>query len=301
MPESGIFKADFSKPNVSAEIMSAEPLLSSRTAGWDNINLQVYGSAPFVEIPAHVHTKHCVAVSLGNCSNVERNLADEYKHEHQKLGDCLLVPKDVEHQALGPQGAPGCILMFIEPHFISKIARDSANLDHVELRPTFFKPDPFIQGAGLALREALKNFRTGSQLYAESLSQALAVHLITKYATVPIQPDNPQTGLSQRQLRQALDYIQENLVENIKLSDLSVLLNMSQHHFCRLFRNSMGISPYQYVLRQRVERAKTLLRQHKSQTITDIASECGFSSPSHLSQKFRQITGVTPKIYRKGS
>ena len=72
---------------------------------------------------------------------------------------------------------------------------------------------------------------------------------------------------------------------------------MSQFHFSRLFKQSLDISPHQYVTKQRVEKAKTLLNKN-DRLITDIALECGFNSHSHLSKKFRQLTGMTPKQYR---
>lgn len=59
----------------------------------------------------------------------------------------------------------------------------------------------------------------------------------------------------------------------------------------------MGISPHQYLLQQRIERAKQLLKQ-TDQSVVDIALACGFNSHSHLSKQFRQVTGVTPKAYR---
>ncbi|MEO0708429.1 MAG: helix-turn-helix transcriptional regulator, partial [Cyanobacteria bacterium J06649_5] len=75
------------------------------------------------------------------------------------------------------------------------------------------------------------------------------------------------------------------------------LLDMSQFHFSRLFKQSLGISPYQYLLQQRVECAKQLLK-NTDRLITDIAFTCGFNSHSHLSKQFKQLTGMTPKAYR---
>ena len=100
-----------------------------------------------------------------------------------------------------------------------------------------------------------------------------------------------------RQLRQVLDYIDAHLAQDLKLADLAQLLDMSQYHFSRLFKQSLHISPYQYLLQQRVERAKKLLKQ-TDRLITDIAFDCGFNSHSHLSKQFRQLTGMTPKAYR---
>ncbi|MEO1593102.1 MAG: helix-turn-helix transcriptional regulator, partial [Cyanobacteria bacterium J06632_22] len=78
---------------------------------------------------------------------------------------------------------------------------------------------------------------------------------------------------------------------------LAQLVGMSQFHFGRLFKQSLNLSPYQYLLRQRVERAKQLLKQTDN-PVSEIALECGFNSHSHLGRKFRQLTGVTPKTYR---
>ena len=95
-----------------------------------------------------------------------------------------------------------------------------------------------------------------------------------------------------------LDYINEYLSHDIKLMDLSALLDMSQFHFGRRFKQSMGVSPHQYLIGRRVERAKQLLKS-SDLAIADIALQCGFNSQSHLGKSFRELTGVTPSRYRK--
>jgi AraC family transcriptional regulator len=115
----------------------------------------------------------------------------------------------------------------------------------------------------------------------------------------PTKPDLPvgEGGLSQHQLRQVLDYIHDAFDRDIKLADLAALIDISQFHFSHQFKQSLGISPYQYLLQQRIERAKQLLVQ-TDRSILDIALECRFNSHSHLSKQFRQLTGVTPRKYR---
>ncbi|WP_302885419.1 helix-turn-helix domain-containing protein [Kovacikia minuta] len=81
------------------------------------------------------------------------------------------------------------------------------------------------------------------------------------------------------------------------MTDLSSLLGMSEFYFSRQFKQATGISPYQYLLQQRIERAKQLLKR-SNHSIADIALTCGFNSHSHLSKQFRQLTGTTPKAYR---
>jgi AraC family transcriptional regulator len=85
------------------------------------------------------------------------------------------------------------------------------------------------------------------------------------------------------------------LERDLKLADLAALLDLSQFHFSHMFKQSIGIAPYQYLLQQRIEHAKQLLKQPDSRTaiptILDIALACGFISHSHFSQQFRQLTG----------
>ncbi|MDJ0675080.1 MAG: helix-turn-helix transcriptional regulator [Calothrix sp. MO_167.B42] len=73
---------------------------------------------------------------------------------------------------------------------------------------------------------------------------------------------------------------------------------MSQYYFCRLFRKSMGVTPYQYILKQKVKLAKLLLKEKKLE-IVDIALACGFSNQSQMTKHFKRQTGSTPKVYRE--
>ncbi|NJR26193.1 MAG: helix-turn-helix transcriptional regulator [Richelia sp. CSU_2_1] len=106
--------------------------------------------------------------------------------------------------------------------------------------------------------------------------------------------------IKSRSLRVAIDYIQAHLNEKLTLDAIASQLNISQYHFCELFKKSMGMPPYEYVLRQRIERAKELLQTKKEMAIVDIALECGFANQTHLNKHFRKLTGTTPKAYRNG-
>ena len=83
------------------------------------------------------------------------------------------------------------------------------------------------------------------------------------------------------------------------LEAIAQQLNISQYHFCDLFKQSMKIAPYQYVMQQRIERAKQLLGRHREMAIVDIALRCGFANQPHFHRHFRKYTGITPKAYRK--
>ena len=94
-------------------------------------------------------------------------------------------------------------------------------------------------------------------------------------------------------------YIEDNLAQELTLSELAFRAGLSMAHFARAFRQSVGTPPHRYVLNRRVERAKALLR-HTQQPIADVALDCGFSSQAHLTSIFSRLVGTTPGRYRKG-
>lgn len=110
-------------------------------------------------------------------------------------------------------------------------------------------------------------------------------------------PNKNVDALSAQQLRYTIDYIQANLNRSLNLAIIAAHLNLSYYYFCLLFKKSMGMSPWQYVITQRIDRAKELLKQQKL-SIAEIALACGFSHYSHLNKHFQKVTGTTLRNYQ---
>ncbi|MEL6332611.1 MAG: helix-turn-helix domain-containing protein [Cyanobacteria bacterium J06633_23] len=196
------------------------------------------------------------------------------------------------------EGDEHCLQIRLTDQFIKRVAQETVeqDCDRIHLLPEFQTRNPQLESISMMLLNEWQQAATNG-LYLDSLANILAVNLIRQHATTKVHVPIYEGGLPQRQLLHVLDYIDTHLAQDIKLADLAQLLSMSQYHFSRLFKQSLGVSPYQYLLQQRVERAKHLLR-HTDRLITTIALDCGFNSHSHLSKQFRQLTGVTPKVYR---
>ena len=183
--------------------------------------------------------------------------------------------------------------------FVNRVARETLNRDgdRLEFVPEFKMRDGQLEAISTMLQTELHQQQSSGALYVDSLANILAVHLLRHQTTTRSQLPSYEGGLAPHQLRRIVDYIDAYLDRDIKLTDLAESVGMSQFHFGRLFKQSVGISPYQYLIQQRVERAKLLLQQTQK-PIVDIAFDCGFNSHSHLSKQFRQLTGTTPKAYR---
>ncbi|MBW4550417.1 MAG: AraC family transcriptional regulator [Aphanocapsa sp. GSE-SYN-MK-11-07L] len=274
------------------------PALSSQDQGWENILVEQF-QHPSGECKTHYSDQHAICLSLA--SRPVRFLQIKGGKTHSSLygkGDISITPAHMPFFARW-EGDDHYLQIRIASQFIQSVAKEALELnpDQLELLPEFRTRDPQIEAIAMLLLAELQQKNLGNKLYIASLSNVLAVHLLRQYATTKSDLPIYEGGLPERQLLQVLEYIHDSLAQEIKLADLAALLDISQFHFSHLFKQAIGIAPYQYLLQQRVERAKQLLKQ-TDQPIIDIAFLCGFNSHSHLSKQFRQLTGMTPTAFR---
>ncbi len=145
--------------------------------------------------------------------------------------------------------------------------------------------------------EAESGYLSGA-LYGESLGLALVTHLVSRYSTrLESATRVARGGIAPQRLRRVLNYIHENLAEDVRLSALAQVAGLSLCRFARNFRHSTGITPHQYVTRERVAQAKRMLRE-TDLSITTVANEVGCGTPSQFTAMFRRTTGRTPTAYR---
>jgi AraC family transcriptional regulator len=102
-------------------------------------------------------------------------------------------------------------------------------------------------------------------------------------------------------LRAVVEYIRAHLDARLTLGHLAGVARLSPCHFARLFKNSTGLPPHQYVIARRVERAKDLLRGEGRLPLAEVAAEVGFCSQSHLTRHFKRLVGVTPRRFRSSA
>ena len=134
-------------------------------------------------------------------------------------------------------------------------------------------------------------------MHAESLANVLAIHLLQKYCTQKPVLHTYKGGLSKHKLRHVTEYMHAHLNRQPSLAELAALVQMSQGHFIRTFKQATGLTPHRYLIQLRIEQARALLANELS--IAEVAELVGYQSHSHFTTRFRGLTGLTPTAYRE--
>ena len=287
------------------KIVPNPPVISSDSTQWRDITFDYVvnsGIDSGYEVPEHHCRQHVIVIATDIDKPIyrERRIDGQFTKERLVSGDVCFCPLNHSHWAYArPEKGEtsSAMIVSLEPSLFTSSLPESVNPDTVELIPHFMQPDPLIYQIGLALKAELELNPYKSRFYAESMAIALSAHLIQRYTSVKHSIPNYSGGLSKYQLRRAIDYIQAHLTENIPLEATAREVGISHFYFCRLFKQSTGITPHQYLIKCRIDRAKVLLKERKL-SISDVAFEVGFSNQSHFTKHFKRLTGTTPKVYR---
>jgi len=282
------------------------PALSSEGLGWRGIKAERFRySSREAEQPPFEN--HLITLALSPW-RVERHRDGRAEKVSHSPGDVGLVP------AGGPparwafhEGEVDQLNLSLEPALVEEVAAE-IEADGAELLETLPTRDPLIEWFALSLKAELEaGGALGGKLYAESLANALAVHLLREHSSLggrakrraqSADCGGPTGGLPRSALRRALDYIGDNLASDPSLAAMAAAAGLSPNHFSKLFKRSTGLPPHQYVVRERTEKAKALLAG-TDLPVGVVARNCGFSDQAHLTRHFRRLVGTTPARFRR--
>lgn len=296
MPKENFIKVNVTEENSILQISPRLPILSSQKASWDGIQIGHY-QQPAYETPEHIFSQHLISIHINSPVMKEQVLNGHIRRECFVDGDICITPAGTP-VAVRFNNPCEFALLHLEPTFINRALSELVDIDDLEVVPQFKLCDPLIYQIGVALKAELESGGLGSRLYAESAATFLTTHLLRHYLARKHTIRDFVGGLPKHKLRLAIAYIHEHLEQELSLIEIATVVQMSPYHFSRLFKQSTGLTPHQYVTRYRIEKAKLLLARGEL-AIADISQEVGFQSQSHFTTIFRRLMGVTPKAYRR--
>jgi AraC family transcriptional regulator len=278
-----------------APYLHAESTLSSAAVGWSGLALEDC-SVPALVIPQHEHVDNFVHVLLQGSGRYEVSTRGKTLQFGASPGTTFIEPRGTVDE-LTWRAPTHRIAVAIHPRLLVSALDETAHESDIELTQHWNLMDAQIMAMLLAMTTDLKEGSPAGRLYGESLCNALAVYLLNRYAVRGYAPVAYRGGLPGYRLRRVLDYIGDNLAEDLSLGQLAAVAGMSPHYFTELFKNSTGQPPHQYVLLQRIERAKdNITRMNLS--ITEAGIGAGFPNPSHFARMFRKFVGTSPSRFR---
>jgi AraC family transcriptional regulator len=273
-------------------------VLSSDHAPWRASLLVEQHRRPPFEGPEHAPHAHHISIRLSPPGIMDWRIPGGHPRSQ------LILPG---HVNIAPAGVPiwtrwrepfEYLLFALQPAFVQQVAYEVTHPDRLEWVRRCGIRDPQLLHLGLALQAELEAGCPGGQLCGESLATALAVHLLQHYTVCPPLLRTYLGGMPKPRLRRVLEYIQEHLDCDLPLAELAAATQMSPYYFSKVFKQSTGLSPHKYLLRQRVERAKELLAGPRRR-IAEVSQELGFANQSHFATTFRVLVGMAPREYQR--
>jgi AraC family transcriptional regulator len=208
------------------------------------------------ELFAPALTHHLISVNIGQQGT--RQVTRMGKQEYDGVwttGSLWLATADNISAEWAWETIDETIMFQIDPLYFQEIAAENgcANSERLELKPVVFDRNPQFESIARNYHAEMQQQGLGGKLYSESLGNLFMLDLLRTYCHERPQPQQVNGGLGEKRLKLVLAYIDAHLAENIGLQDMATVAGLGQHHFSTLFGQSMGRSPYRYVIEQRIE------------------------------------------------
>jgi AraC family transcriptional regulator len=282
----------------SPQLNKFRTLLSSQNMGWNGIVVEQYQSQPHQSLEGSFAalSVHWINFYLTKPFHLVQKHDDRSHESTIQNGDLVFVPagQSTYWRSQSDHTPISKLSVCLQPELVTQIARSAdLNSDRIELIDCFSRSDSHLRQIAVMLLAEIQSGGIMGELYVESLTQVFVIHLLRHYSSLQPKIVN-RYDLPARRLENAIDYIHAHLDSDLSMIQIAASVNSSPTYFASLFKQATGISLHQYVIKQRVNRAKLLL-ETTDLPIPNIAAQVGFASSSHLTYHCKRQTGMTPK------
>ena len=280
------------------QLWPTAPLLSSDALGWRRL------SAYRVKYPAHFNVErpavggHFVSAHLRNPCQLSTRWNGKLRSSRSLPGETIIMSANQENSWIGA-GEIDELQIFLDPTLLSEAAAEVSDRS-IGLVEGIGIRDPIVSAIATRLVEEMSNPGRCSALVADSMAHALIAQLLSRHSTLRAASVVERIDMPAHKVRQAIDYIETHLGDDLSIESIAAALGMSSFRFARGFKNGTGQSPHQFLVARRIEFAKDLLRS-TDRKLADIARVAGFSTQSHFTVVFGQRCKMTPLAYRNAN
>jgi AraC family transcriptional regulator len=277
-------------------LLPGRPVNDSVFSPWGDLIIEKH-SVGAIEIPEHEHSSFCLQMQTSGPVQMEWWSGGKYGKGSTSQGSLIFLTPGTRDRVRWNRSSQRIVLS-IDESYILRAAQDLGQKNRLGFENRWTFEDRQLL---LLLSEMQRETETGwgmGALYGDHLGMSLAIALIQKYSRDASIAPLAKGGISKMRLGRVLEYVAANSHLDLRLDDLAQVAEMSQFHFARLFRRSMGVAPHRYLMDQRLQKAKALLRLD-TRTVTEVATEIGFANAGHFARAFKRHLGVSPTEWRR--
>ncbi len=285
------------------DIYPSEPEIRSddqvRPRAADLLTLEYFEAEP-ATMPAQVYDQHHILINLREePTQVDNWRGGEHRHFTFRKNEIVVTPAGLESGWRWHEKSK-VIVITLDPQRLEAFTTSELGvlLSDQQLRDMPQFEDADLTSAAVLVLEALRLGGAGSDVMFESLARVFLVKLVQAYGDERSEEIAFSKSFTARHYKRVLDYIAASFGQPITIEDIAKEAGISASHFSRLFKQVIGDTPYQFLMRYRVERASEMLSD-ATRPLIDIALACGFSDQPHFTRTFKQVRGETPNAWRK--
>ncbi|MEL7114368.1 MAG: AraC family transcriptional regulator [Pseudomonadota bacterium] len=289
-------------PRRYAEIYPSNPLLNSEAMTHVSaaalMSVRYFQAEPDT-MPEEIFAEHHVILNLCDTPHRVQNRRDGVMRDFTiEKFDIVVTPAGMR-SGWRWFGKSDVIVVTLDPGKVERFAQSELGmlLDPQQLADLPQFSDADLCQAGVILRDALENDDITSGVMFEAMSRVLLVKLLQKYGKQRPEEVALTARFTSDHYGRVLAYIRAHLDQSITVEQLAREAGMSTAHFARLFKETVGQTPMQYVLSYRIEQAIKMFGD-PARPLGEVALACGFADQAHFSRSFKQVTGQTPRQFR---
>jgi AraC family transcriptional regulator len=268
-------------------------LLTAARFGWSGIIVEQHRLSP-AEMPEHSVIGHGISVNVGAqpTSFAWTRRRGAWDDRPTYPGHCRIITHGESHPTRWLQ-TYNEVSLIIDPQFVANVVEDGLAANRIEFVSQHSVVDSVIVYYATKFREELTADTLNGAIYGETATIGLVLHLLANYGVAKPKLPSPRGKLNAFQLRSVVDFVDAHISADVSLVSLAQQAHVSPFHFARLFRRTLGVTPHQFVMQLRVQRALSLMKA-RTLSLAQIAVECGFHDQPHLTKAFRKLLGTTP-------
>jgi AraC family transcriptional regulator len=274
-----------------------DPVVDSSRSPWMGIKLEYYRVGPSAGNEAAVEG-YLAALCIAGAYQTSYGAGPRHKAltvEYRPGTLFLTGPGQIP--ARSSTGEMEFLALELAPELVSRAANEMIGSAAFEIQRVWAGKDDQLRYIMLALHNELLSGCPSGHLFAECLALSFATAILSRHSLISSRLDR-DGALPPHKLAKILEYITDNLSEDLSLATMANQLQMGPCHFARAFKESTGKSPHQFVLRRKIERSLQVIKE-TSTALAEIAYNLGFCSQAHFTSVFIKMLGMTPYSYRK--